>query len=158
MNVTESLITIDAEPLVAFDPDQSPEAEQLVASVDDQFNVTVPPRRTDDGLAVRLSVGTITTGGGGSFTVTVTVGGNTAYLTEVHQAGIFTLKGMDAEQLHRTQHVFCLRFLHPYAIAAILDLITKGGFPQFLMPPVNFGDRYTERYENSEKTSKPEDS
>ena len=77
-------------------------------------------------------------------------------LVEVHQAGIFTLKGMTPEQLHRTQHVFCLRFLHPYAIAAILDLITKGGFPQFLMPPVNFGERYTERYEKTEKASEPE--
>jgi preprotein translocase subunit SecB len=91
-----------------------------------------------------------------TFTVTVNVGGKTAYLAEVHQAGIFVLKGMTPEQLHRTQHVFCLRFLHPYAIAAILDLITKGGFPQFLMPPVNFGERYTERYENTEKTSEPE--
>ncbi len=90
------------------------------------------------------------------FTLTVNVGGNTAYLAEIHQAGIFTLKGMSPEQLHRTQHVFCLRFLHPYAIAAILDLITKGGFPQFLMPPVNFDKRYTDRYENTEKTSEPE--
>ncbi len=90
------------------------------------------------------------------FTVTVNVGGNTAYLVEVHQAGIFTLKGMTPEQLHRTQNVFCLRFLHPYAIAAILDLITKGGFPQLLMPPINFGDRFTRLYENTEKTSEPE--
>jgi hypothetical protein len=57
VNVTGLLITIDAEPVVAFDPDQSPEAEQLLASVDTQFNVIVPPRLTDDGLAVRLSVG-----------------------------------------------------------------------------------------------------
>jgi preprotein translocase subunit SecB len=91
-----------------------------------------------------------------TFTVTVNVGGETAYLVEVHQAGIFVLRGMTPEQLHRTQHVFCLRFLHPYAIAAILDLITKGGFPQFLMPPVQFNKRYTERYENTEKTSEPE--
>ena len=71
MNVTELLITIDPEPLVAFDPDQSPEAMQLLASVVDQFNMIVPPRRNDEGLAVRLTVGTITAGGGGSFTVTV---------------------------------------------------------------------------------------
>ena len=91
-----------------------------------------------------------------TFTLTINVGGKTAYLAEIHQAGIFILKGMTPEQLHRTQHVFCLRFLHPYAIAAILDLVTKGGFPQFLMPPVNFGERYSERYEKTEKTSEPE--
>ena len=91
-----------------------------------------------------------------TFTLTINVGGKTAYLAEIHQAGIFILKGMTPEQLHRTQHVFCLRFLHPYAIAAILDLVTKGGFPQFLMPPVNFDERYSERYEKTEKTSEPE--
>jgi len=91
-----------------------------------------------------------------SFTVTVKVDEKTAYLAEVHQAGIFTLKGMTPEQLHRTQHVFCLRFLHPYAVAAITDLISKGGFPQFLLPLVNFVKRYSERYENAEKVSEPE--
>ena len=39
MNVTEPLITIDAEPMVAFNPDQSPEEEQLLASVELQFKV-----------------------------------------------------------------------------------------------------------------------
>jgi preprotein translocase subunit SecB len=91
-----------------------------------------------------------------TFTLTINVGDKTAYLAEIHQAGIFVLKGMTSEELHRTQHIFCLRFLHPYAIAAILDLVTKGGFPQFLMPPVNFGERYSERYEKTEKTSEPE--
>ena len=93
-----------------------------------------------------------------SFTVTLSIGDKTAYLAEVHQAGIFTLSGLPPEQLHRTQHVFCLRFLHPYAIASLLDLITKGGFPQFLMPPVNFNKRYTERYENTETASEAESS
>ena len=93
-----------------------------------------------------------------SFTVTVNVGDKTAYLAEIHQAGIFILTGLTPEQLHRTQHVFCLRFLHPYAIASILDLITKGGFPQFLMPPVNFNERYNERYENAETAGEPETS
>ncbi len=91
-----------------------------------------------------------------SFTVTVKVGDKTAYLAEIHQAGIFILTGLTPEQLHRTQHVFCLRFLHPYAIVAVLDLVTKGGFPQFLMPPVNFNKRYTERYESAEQAGVPE--
>lgn len=91
-----------------------------------------------------------------TFTITVNVGDKTAYLVEVHQAGIFILKGMTPEQLHRTQNIFCLRFLHPYAIAAVLDLITKGGFPQFLMPPVHFAQRYIERFENTGSASEAE--
>ena len=92
------------------------------------------------------------------FTLTVNVDGKTAYLAEVNQAGIFLLKGMTPEQLQRTQHVFCLRFLHTYAVATITDLISKGGFPQFLMPPVNFQKRYTERFENAEPASGQESS
>jgi hypothetical protein len=71
LNVTGSLIVMDSAPVTGFDPDQSPEAEQLSASVEDQFNVIVPPRLTRDGLDVMLTVGTLTTGG--VFTVTVTL-------------------------------------------------------------------------------------
>lgn len=91
-----------------------------------------------------------------TFTITTNVGDKTAYLAEVHQAGIFILKGMTPEQLHRTQHTFCLRFLYSYALVAITDMITKGGFPQFLMPPVKFNRRYNERMKNTEKTGEPE--
>ena len=91
-----------------------------------------------------------------SFTVTLSIGDKTAYLAEVHQAGIFLLTGLPPEQLHHTQHTFCLRLLHPYAIATLLDLITRGGFPQFLMPPVNFNKRYTRRFEKTETASEAE--
>ena len=90
-----------------------------------------------------------------SVTLTVILGENTAYLAEVHQAGLFTLVGLTPEQLHRHQRVFCLRFLHPYACAAITDLVSKGGFPQFIVPPVNFERRYIKLYEGGEKDSKP---
>jgi len=63
VNVTELLIEIDSEPEIDFAPDQSPVAEQLLASADDQLNVIVPPRLTEDGLAVRLTVGSFATGG-----------------------------------------------------------------------------------------------
>ena len=71
VNVTAVLITIDSEPVVGFEPDQSPEAAQLLAFVDDQLNVIVLPRRTTAGLAVRLTVGSAT--GSASFTVIVTL-------------------------------------------------------------------------------------
>jgi len=73
VNVTGSLITTDAEPVTGFAPDQSPEAEQLAASVDDQLNVIVLPRLTEDGLAVRLTVGSLETGGWVTTTVTLSL-------------------------------------------------------------------------------------
>ena len=71
MKVTALLMTIDCDPVVGFTPSQSPDAEQELASVDDQLNVIVPPRLTLDGLEVRLTVGGVAAGG--SFTVTVTL-------------------------------------------------------------------------------------
>jgi preprotein translocase subunit SecB len=78
-------------------------------------------------------------------TGTVTVEGNTAFLIEVHQAGIFVLKGFDPDRLQRLQHVFCLNTLYPYASAALSDLVTKGGFPSLMLPPMNFASIYDQR-------------
>lgn len=80
-----------------------------------------------------------------TLTVTVKVGDNTAFLAEVHQAGIFVMRGLDAAELHRTQHVFCMRMLYPYASATLTDTVTKGGFPQLLLAPVNFEGLYAQR-------------
>jgi preprotein translocase subunit SecB len=73
---------------------------------------------------------------------------STAFLAEVQQAGIFVLKGFDPEKLQRVQNVFCLRILYPYASAALADLITKGGFPSFMLPPMNFAAIYDQRLQN----------
>ena len=48
---------MDCEPLVAFEPDQAPEAVQEVAFVVDQLNVELLPLTTELGLAARLTVG-----------------------------------------------------------------------------------------------------
>jgi len=78
-------------------------------------------------------------------TGTVTVEGNTAFLIEVHQAGIFVLKGFGPDKLKRVQNVFCLNTLFPYASAALSELVTKGGFPSLLLPPMNFAAIYEQR-------------
>jgi hypothetical protein len=51
--------------LVAFVPDQAPEALQLVALVDDQFRVALPPRAMALGPTLRFTLGAA------DFTVTV---------------------------------------------------------------------------------------
>jgi preprotein translocase subunit SecB len=80
-----------------------------------------------------------------SLTVTASVEGETAYLAEVHQAGIFLMKGFDAQELNRKLNIYCMRFLYPYASAAISDLVTRGGFPQLLLSPLNFEKMYFDR-------------
>jgi preprotein translocase subunit SecB len=74
--------------------------------------------------------------------LTVTVeakqGDVTLYLVEVKQAGVFSITGASAEDLKRLIGSFCPSVLFPYAREVISDLIVKGGFPNFLLPLVNF--------------------
>jgi preprotein translocase subunit SecB len=65
-------------------------------------------------------------------------GDTTLYLVEVKQAGVFTIGGASTEDLKRLIGSFCPNVLFPYAREVISDLIVKGGFPNFLLPLVNF--------------------
>ena len=78
-------------------------------------------------------------------TLTAKVEETTAYLAEIHQAGIFSINGFENEALRRKQYVFCPRILYPFASAAISDLVAKGGFPQLLLAPINFEKIYLKR-------------
>jgi preprotein translocase subunit SecB len=65
-------------------------------------------------------------------------GDATLYLVEVKQAGVFTISGASNDDMKRLIGSFCPSVLFPYAREVISDLITKGGFPNFLLPLVNF--------------------
>ena len=51
---------------------------------------------------------------------------------------MFSITGASAEDLKRLIGSFCPSVLFPYAREVISDLIIKGGFPNFLLPLVNF--------------------
>jgi preprotein translocase subunit SecB len=74
--------------------------------------------------------------------LTVTVeakqGDATLYLVEVKQAGVFSIIGASPDDLKRLIGSFCPSVLFPYAREVISGLIVKGGFPNFLLPLVNF--------------------
>ncbi len=74
-------------------------------------------------------------------------GDATLYLVEVKQAGVFTVVGASALDLKRLIGSFCPAVLFPYAREVISDLITKGGFPNFLLPLVNFDALYAQASE-----------
>ncbi len=68
----------------------------------------------------------------------------TIYLVEVQQAGIFTVRGFPEEHLGAILATACPNTLFPFAREAICDLVTKGGFPQLLLAPVNFEILYAQ--------------
>jgi len=79
-------------------------------------------------------------------TVTVSAKQNdaTIFLVEVKQAGVFLMRNLSEPDLKRAVSSVCPSVLFPYARAAISNLVTKGGFPQFLLPPVNFDALYAQ--------------
>lgn len=80
-----------------------------------------------------------------SLTVTAKMQDKTAYLAEVQQAGIFTIAGFEQEQLNAMTGAYCPTVLYPFAREAVSDLVTKGGFPQLLLAPINFDALYQQQ-------------
>lgn len=80
-----------------------------------------------------------------SVTVTCKLGEKTAYLAEVQQAGVFGVAGFDAQSRDAVLATYCPNVLYPYARQAVSDLIQNGGFPPFLLQPINFEALYAEQ-------------
>mgnify|MGYP003612700994 CR=1 FL=1 len=78
-------------------------------------------------------------------TITAKLGERTAYLVEVQQGGLFTLRGFDEAQMGHMLHAFCPNVLFPFAREALGSLIGKGGFPALLLNPINFDGLYMQR-------------
>ncbi|MGR9052976.1 MAG: protein-export chaperone SecB [Gammaproteobacteria bacterium] len=79
-----------------------------------------------------------------TLTVTVKCAETTAYLVEVCQAGIYLLSGFTDEEMGPMVGSFCPNILFPYAREVVSDLVSKGGFPQLILAPVNFDALYAQ--------------
>ncbi|PKL95869.1 MAG: protein-export chaperone SecB, partial [Gammaproteobacteria bacterium HGW-Gammaproteobacteria-8] len=60
-------------------------------------------------------------------TVTAKQGEKTAFIAEVHQAGVFVLQGFSEQQLSYVASVHCPNVLYPYARTQIAALVAAGG-------------------------------
>ena len=78
-------------------------------------------------------------------TVTCKLAEKTAYLAEVQQAGVFGLQGFDNPNREAVLATYCPNVLFPYVRQAVSDMIQSGGFPPFLMQPINFESLYAEQ-------------
>ena len=78
-------------------------------------------------------------------TVTCKVAEKTAYLAEVQQAGVFGVSGFDDSNRDAILATYCPNVLFPYARQAVSDMIQNGGFPPFLLQPINFEQLYAEQ-------------
>lgn len=75
------------------------------------------------------------------------------YLVEVKQAGIFLVKGFQEGAKAHMLGTYCPNILFPFAREEIANLVTKGGFPQLLLEPVNFEALYQQHLQQSKQNA-----
>ena len=88
-----------------------------------------------------------------TITLTVKIEERTVYLVEVHQAGIFHIDGFPEQAMDQMMSTICPNILFPFAREFISDLITRGGFPQLLLAPVNFDALYAQQKQKEQEQS-----
>ena len=79
-----------------------------------------------------------------TITVEAKEGDKTLFLVELAQAGIFEIGGYEKGEYDAIVGSFCPNILFPYAREAIAGAIQKGGFPEFVLQPINFDALYVQ--------------
>lgn len=97
-------------------------------------SIKVSPLDQDDYYDVVLGI-----------TVTSKMEDQTAFLVEVHQAGVFHISGVTEDDMPLALQIACPNVLLPFAREAVSDLVTKAGFPQLLLAPINFESLYQQK-------------
>lgn len=114
---------------VSFEAPNAPEVFRKEWKPELNVDMNVGNKKLDEGVyEVTLTL-----------TAKNTVGGETAFLCEVAQSGIFTVsEDMPEPNKAHTLGAFCPNILFPYARETISSLVGRGTFPQLNLAPVNF--------------------
>ncbi len=113
---------------------EAPQGPRMDANWNPQINLDLHTAAT--GLSPELTEVVLTV------TVSAKQNDTTIFLVEVKQAGVFLVRNLNETDGKRAIATLCPTVLFPYARAAVSHLVTQGGFPQFLLPPVNFEALY----------------
>ena len=120
---------------------EAPSAPQIFQEIDEreqpQVQLNLAQKATDLGNSLYEVVL--------SLTLTCTVGQRTAYLAEVEQAGLFGVSGFSDADRAGIIGSYCPNLLFPYARQMISSLVMEGGFPPFLLQPINFDALFAEQ-------------
>jgi preprotein translocase subunit SecB len=130
---------------VSFELPNAPDVFQEAGQAEIKMNLSQRVNNiTDEVFEVVLTV-----------TVTSMTGEKTAYLAEVHQAGLFAIKGFNEQHLHTVLNTLCPHTLFPYATRIITQLVGDGGFPPLVLQPINFDQIYAQRLAEAKANAEP---
>lgn len=72
------------------------------------------------------------------------------FVVELLYGGLFQVTGVAAEDMEPVLLIECPRYLFPFARRVIADVTSEGGFPPFLLDPIDFGGVYAARKAEAE--------
>ena len=67
------------------------------------------------------------------------------FVVELLYGGVFQITGVQAEDIEPVLLIECPRYLFPFARRVIADVTGDGGFPPFLLDPIDFAGVYQAR-------------
>ncbi|MCR5873901.1 protein-export chaperone SecB [Phenylobacterium sp. J426] len=67
------------------------------------------------------------------------------FVVELLYGGVFQIAGIPAEDMEPVLLIECPRFLFPFARRIIADVTSEGGFPPFMLDPIDFAGVYAAR-------------
>jgi preprotein translocase subunit SecB len=76
--------------------------------------------------------------------------GTVMFSFDLSFAGIFRILNVPQESMHPLVMIECPRLLFPFAREIIAAVVRNGGFPQFLIEPVDFVALYRQRAEQAQ--------
>ncbi len=85
-----------------------------------------------------------------TITIEAKEGEKSLFLVELAQAGLFQIAGYAEEEFGAIVGSFCPNILFPYAREAISGAVQKGGFPEFMLQPINFDALYVQSRQQAE--------
>ena len=67
------------------------------------------------------------------------------FVVELLYGGVFQISGVGAEDIEPVLLIECPRYLFPFARRIIADITAEGGFPPFMLDPIDFAGVYAAR-------------
>lgn len=67
------------------------------------------------------------------------------FVVELLYGGVFQVNGVGAEDIEPVLLIECPRFLFPFARRIIADITAEGGYPPFMLDPIDFAGVYAAR-------------
>ena len=75
------------------------------------------------------------------------------FLLELEQAADFRIEGLDDERLKHVLNTYCPNIIFPYARQHVSEMITKGGFPNLYLSPVDFESQYVQQLQKAKQSA-----